>query len=215
MVDYSYDKQVEEVRRLITRLEGISLKVVIKVLSGYEIKDFNKDDPSDKALLNCLISALNSVMDSINKEGIKAKRPNEAGNKIEKYVKDELNKLGCTAETPQTKTGKRKSSGYPDIVFKDLSGRINYLECKTFNKKDLNSSLRTFYLSPSKDFKVITSAHHFLVSFEMVQKQKSFYVKGFKLLTLEKLTVNVKNEFNASNRELYKPSNILYELSKD
>ena len=45
----------------------------------------------------------------------------------------------------------------------------------------------------------------------MEERQSVFYVKGFKLLTLEKLKVDVKNEFNANNKELYKPQNILYE----
>jgi len=42
-------------------------------------------------------------------------------------------------------------------------------------------------------------------------KNRKFYIKSFKLLTLEKLKVDVKNEFNANNKELYKKGNILFE----
>jgi len=213
MTDDEYVKQLEDViKKMLSPLKDIPLKIVIKSLSGYQILDFNKNDPLDKELLDCLIEALKNSMQSINNKGIDKARPNEVGNAIESYVKEELNKLGCIATTPNTTSGKQKSSGYPDIMFKDKNGRYNYLECKTFNEKDLNSSLRTFYLSPSDDFKITTDAHHFLASFEMEKRYDNlFYVKRFKLLTLEKLNVDVKNEFNANNKELYKPSNILFE----
>lgn len=212
MVDEEYVKQLEGViKQMLQPLKDIPLKIVIKSLSNHEIIDFDKNDLSDKKLLECLIEALKNSMESINKDGIQTSRPNEAGNAIEPYIKNELTDLGCKAETPMTKSGKRKSSGYPDIMFYDLSGRLNYLECKTFNKKDLDSSFRTFYLSPSSDFKITSDAHHFLASFEMGKQGSVFYVKGFKLLTLEKLKVDVKNEFNANNKKLYEPQNILFE----
>ena len=212
MVDDKYVKQLEDViGKMLSPLKDIPLKIVIKSLSGYDIIDFDNNNPLDKKLLDCLINACKNAMQSINRSGINTARPNEAGNAIEPYVKEELTKLGCHAHTPSTTSGKEKSSGYPDIVFTDLSGRDNYLECKTFNENTLKSSLRTFYLSPSNDFKITSNAHHFLVSFEMEKRQSSFYAKGFKLLTLEKLNVDVKNEFNANNKELYKVENILFE----
>ncbi len=214
MVDDEYVKQLEDViKKMLAPLKDIPLKIVIKSLSGYDIIDFDRSDPKDKELLDCLINTCKNAMQSINLNGIKPKsdRPNEAGNAIEPYVKNELTKLGCNAHTPITASGKEKSSGYPDIVFTDKTGRENYLECKTFNENSLNSSLRSFYLSPSNDFKITANAHHFLVSFEMEKRQLRFYAKGFKLLTLEKLNVDVKNEFNTNNKELYKAENILFE----
>jgi len=208
-----YVKQLEDViGKMLSPLKNIPLKIVIKSLSGHEILDFNKNDPYDSELLECLKKAFKNTMQSINNNGIVKARPNEVGNAIEGYVKVELKNLGCNATTPKTKSGKQKSTGYPDIMF-NYKGKDNYLECKTFNEKDLTSSLRTFYLSPSDDFKITKDAHHFLVSFEMEKrKDNKFYVKGFKILTLEKINVDVKNEFNANNKELYKSSNILYEF---
>ena len=212
MVDDEYVKQLEDViKKMLAPLKDIPLKIVIKSLSCYDIIDFDNNDPADKELLDCLIEACKNAMQSINLNGIDTARPNEAGNAIEPYVKNELTRLGCNAHTPITASGKEKSSGYPDIVFTDKAGRENYLECKTFNENSLNSSLRSFYLSPSNDFKITANAHHFLVSFEMEKRQSGFYVKGFKLLTLEKLNVDVKNEFNTNNKELYKAENILFE----
>jgi Holliday junction resolvase len=208
-----YIKQLEDVvRKMLSPLKGIPLNIVIKALSGYKILEFNKNDPYDRELLECLIIAFKNTMQSINNNGIDKARPNEVGNAIEYYVKKELNNLGCNATTPTAKSGRQKSTGYPDIMF-NYKGKDNYLECKTFNENDLTSSLRTFYLSPSDDFKITKDAHHFLVSFEMEKrKDNKFYVKRFKILTLEKINVDVKNEFNANNKELYKSSNILYEF---
>ncbi len=191
MVDNEYVKQLEDViKKMLSPLKGIPLKIVIKSLSGYQILDFDENNQLDKRLLECLKEALINSMKSINENGINKARANEVGNAIEPYVKKELNKLGCNATTPNTTSGKQKSSGYPDILFKDKNNRYNYLECKTFNEKDLNSSLRTFYLSPSDNFKITTDAHHFLASFEMEKRENNiFYVKGFKLLTLEKVKV--------------------------
>jgi Holliday junction resolvase len=210
-----YIKQLEDVvRKMLSPLKGIPLNIVIKALSGYKILEFNKNDPYDREILEFLIMAFKNTMQSINNNGIDRARPNEVGNDIEYYVKKELNNLGCNATTPTAKSRRQKSSGYPDIIF-NYKGKDNYLECKTFNKKNLTSSLRTFYLSPSYDFKITKDAHHFLVSFEMEKiKDNKFYVKGFKILTLEKINVDVKNEFNASNKELYTSSNILYEFSE-
>jgi len=212
LIDEEYVKELEEtIAKMIKPLKGIPLKIVIKSLSGFEVLDFDKNDPRDKELLNCLVRALKNAVEAINKEGIDSARPNEAGNAVESFVKEALTAIGCEAETPNTLAGKKKSSGYPDIIFKDQYGRYNYLECKTFNQKDLNSSLRTFYLSPSSNFKITTNAHHLLASFEMDKKNGRFYAKGFKLLTLEKIKVDVKNEFNANNKELYREDNILFE----
>ena len=165
LVDSEYVKELEDtIAKMLAPLKNIPLKVVIKSLSGFEILDFDRNDPKDKYLLNCLVKALKNVVKTINNKGIAAKRPNEVGNAVEPFVKAALTNLGCKADTPNTTAGKKKSSGYPDIVFRDLYGRDNYLECKTFNQEDLNSSLRTFYLSPSSNFKITTNAHHFLLT---------------------------------------------------
>ncbi len=84
------------------------------------------------------------------------------------FIKEALNKNGYKASTPSAKNGKKKSTGYPDIEFVDEFNRINYLECKTFNIENINTTQRSFYLSPSEDFKVTVNAHHFAISYEIV-----------------------------------------------
>ena len=115
-----------------------------------------------------------------------------------------------------TKSGKTKAAGYPDIEFTDEFGRTNYLECKTFNIENIGTTQRSFYLSPSEDFKVTKDAHHFVVSFEIyVEGRKGnnhiYKCRSWKVLSVEKLLVDVKYEFNSDNLRLYARENLLAE----
>ncbi|HPA56977.1 MAG TPA: hypothetical protein PLT70_06075, partial [bacterium] len=132
------------------------------------------------------------------------------------YVKKTLNKIGYESEMPKTISGKHRSAGYPDLLFKDDLGKINYLECKTFSIENVSTTLRSFYLSPSNDSKITEAAHHFVISFEVyVYKKESdkniYKIKSWKILTVEKLLVDVKYEFNSDNLRLYSKEHLLAE----
>jgi len=82
------------------------------------------------------------------------------------------------------------------------------VECKTFNIESLDTTFRSFYLSPSEDFKVTKDARHLAISFEIYVEGRSgnkniYKCKSWKILTLDRLLVDVKYEFNADNRRLY------------
>jgi hypothetical protein len=64
----------------------------------------------------------------------------------------------------------------------------------------LDSHLRSFYYEPVEFTKVTKDARHILVGF--LHKTKS--IIGFKIVDLSKINVNLKSEFNANNKELYK-----------
>lgn len=166
--------------------------------------------------LKKLTEAASIAGKELNKIGIEKSRPNEGGNAIELFVKNALNKIGCNADSPSTSSGKKKAAGYPDLEFKDEFGRTNYLECKTFNIKNIATTQRSFYLSPSNDFKVTKDAHHFVISFELyVAGRKGgdniYKSRGWKILSVEKLEVDVKYEFNSDNARMYTEKLILAE----
>ena len=170
------------ISQMLKPLKGLSFNVIIEGLSGHKIVPFNPNDKKDKALLEKLKKVAIQTGKEINKIGIKKMRPNEAGNGVEIFVKNAMLKEGFEPQTPTTKTGKHKSAGYPDIEFKDQFDRTNYLECKTYNSKSETSSFRSFFVSPSEDFKVTQDAHHFMLAFELY---------------------DVKNK-NANNENIYK-----------
>ncbi len=204
------------ISQMLKPLTDLPLGIVIEGLSGYSVIPFNRKNKNDIEVLLTLKKVANNVLKNVNKKGILRTRPNEVGNDIETFVKEALKNEKYEANTPIAKSGKKKSTGYPDIEFIDKNGNIHYLECKTFNAKNINTTQRSFYISPSQDFKINRDAHHFGLSFEIYTEEnigeKHIYkVKSWKILDLSKLTLKIKYEFNADNKKLYDRELILAE----
>jgi hypothetical protein len=213
----NYTKKLEKViKQMLKPLKKIPLNLVVESLSGCKIIPFNKKDTKDEALLKNLIKVASQAGMEVNKSGIARPRANEVGNDIEPFIKKALNKIGYKAATPTTNSGSKKAQGYPDIEFIDEFNRFNYLECKTFNIENISTTQRSFYLSPSDEFKITKNAHHFIISFEIfveksVGKNHIYKCKSWKILSIENLDVDVKYEFNADNERLYSKKLILAE----
>lgn len=216
MVDEKYVKDLEEtISKFMAPLKNLPFPIVIKAISGYSVVPFNQNDKKDKTLLDKLVKALGKATKTANQTGIFTNRPNEVGNHIEPFVRDALNELGMKASIPTTPEGKHQSAGYPDVEMHDSDDRVTYLECKTYSLKSEDSSFRAFYLQPSENFKVTADARHLLVGFEIREEKrngKNAYVPvRWRLYTLDKLRVQVKHEFNASNKDLYQKEALLAE----
>ncbi len=209
-----YIKQLEAIiSKFLEPLKGIPYPIAIKALTGCEVLHFYLSNEDNQKLLEHLKTAAQMAGDEAYKQGIFTRRPNEAGNHIEPFVISALRKVGLKADKPRTKSRKIKVAGYPDIEVIDKQGRIIYLDCKTYNTATKNQSFRTFYFSPSKDPKITKDAFHLLLSFELTREERkgqmAFVPISWQLYTLEKLKVQVKHEFNASNKDLYKPEFLL------
>ena len=213
----NYVTQLENViKQMLKPLRDIPLKVVIEALCDKKIIPFDKSDVKDQKLLEQLEEVCIIAGNEVNKKGIARARPNEVGNDIEPFVKGALKLVGFKANTPTTISGKSKATGYPDIEFIDESGRANYLECKTYNIENISTTQRSFYLSPSEDFKVTKDAHHLVISFEVfvsgtIGRNNVYKCKSWKVISVENLLVDVKYEFNSDNRRLYSDDLILAE----
>lgn len=211
----SYDLQ-GVIAQMLKPLKDLPFGIVIEGLSGHKVKPYSKKSKKDKKVLSILKKIAEEVLSEINKKGISRSRANEVGNDIESYVKNALNKHNYKANTPKTFSGKKKSMGYPDIEFIDEFNRQNYLECKTYNLNNVDSTQRSFYLSPSDDFKITKNAHHFGISFEIyvansIKNKHIYKAKSWKILDLSPLKLNVKYEFNTNNKMLYDEQIILAE----
>jgi len=214
MNDQEYIRQLEEtIKKFLEPLKGIPYPIAIKVLTGCKVLNFDLSDEDNQELLEILKKAVQKAGESAHKEGIRTKRPNEAGNQIEPFVIYALKQVGLQADRPSTKSGKKKVAGYPDIEIIDKKGRVIYLDCKTYSEKSKKQSLRTFYFSPSKDPKITKDGFHLLLSFELKKEKRNegevFVPVSWQLYSLEKLKVQVKHEFNASNQDLYKQEFLL------
>jgi len=203
-MDEKYVRKLEEViKQMIQPLKNVPFNLVIEVLSGHRVIFFDENNPEHKEVLQVLEEVGEIAGRNIKNTGIKRARPNEVGNDIEEFVKDAFKEKGISAETPTTRSGRKKSTGYPDIVFY-YKNKPYYLECKTYNRKNINTTQRTFYLSPSEEFKVVHDTLHFMISFEIYKDTDGlFKTNHFKILSIEDLSLDVKHEFNSDNRRLY------------
>lgn len=179
------------------RLQPGPLHAVIEQLFGQTVLIY------DDAHRERLESAARTALESINREGISARRVNEVGNAVEPHVIAALNLHGFRAGIPTTASGRQRSAGYPDIVA-SLDDALFYLEVKTYHPNNIATSQRSFYLSPSADPKVNAPGYHLLIAFAMeVEEDGRYFARTVRLLDIATLPLSLKLEFNASNRDLY------------
>ena len=173
---------------------------IIFEICGNKVIPFDGNNPQDVVLKDDIERAFMDAYHDLKSNPIISNRPNEVGNKIEPYVMKSLNTLeGYMASVPRN-----RATGYPDILLKEQDDRYTYIECKTYNKKNISTTFRSFYFSPSETFKVEYDARHLVVAFEMVEiEDKTYYPKGFKMVDAYNLPCTLKLEWNSNNKLLY------------
>jgi len=212
MKDENYVNRLENViKQMLTPLKDVPFNLVIECLTGKKVIPFDFENQEDRELLDILKEVAIVGGKEISKYGIQSRRPNEVGNYIEEFVKKSMQQYALNPSVPAGKTGRRKATGYPDIIF-FFKKKPYYLECKTYNLENISTTQRSFYFSPSDDFKVIYDTHHFILSYEMFLdgriSDKSIYrCKHYKILSLESLSIDVKYEFNSDNQRMYSGKN--------
>lgn len=197
------------IKQMLNPIKNIPLYLIIESICGCKIFEY---DNYEKDLL---IKVIELSAKMINKEGIKSNRPNEVGNYSEPFIIDAFKKYNCVASIPETATNKKRSAGYPDI-FVNINGKNFYIECKTYNIKNIDTTQRSFYLSPNKDFKVIVDAYHLIFAYSIIRVSNGLYkTNGIKILDSKNLLCDVKYEFNSDNKRMYgdKGIKIIYEKS--
>jgi len=206
--EQDYIKKLEDViKQMLKPLKDIPFNLVIEAMTGKKVVSFDRSNPEHQQVLNLLKKAALKAGGEINKTGILRSRPNEVGNDMENYVRNALNSVGLKADVPVGPSGHKKATGYPDILFW-YNGNPYYLECKTYNIENIGTTQRSFYFSPSDEFKVIYEAPHFILSFEIYvageKGNKHIYkCKHYKILSIESLLLDVKYEFNSDNKRMY------------
>lgn len=202
------------IKQMLQPLKGVPLDLIVSTFTGAKVIPFAIDNRDDIQLAHDLRDVVRQVFAEVNANPIVRRRANEVGNAIEPFVSRAILSVGLRCVAPAGKTGRQRAAGYPDLLIFDRRGRPSYIECKTFNAENVNTTLRAFYLSPSSDFKASVDARHLLLAFEMVRvdgRQDAYVAVGAKLLSLENLVCDVKYEFNASNRDLYSRSALVFE----
>jgi len=198
-------------------IRNIPFPLIIKSVSGHSVLPIDRDNRDDRTLIEQLAEVAAVTGEMLRDTPIRRNRPNEVGNDVEPFVMRAAAQVGLAADRPKGASGRGKTTGYPDILLTDSAGRPSYVECKIFGEGSSPTTMRSFYLSPSDDFKVTCDARHLLMAFEMRRmpipaSRDSFYTAlAFKLVDLSGLKCDVKYEFNSDNRRLYHEDAILIE----
>ncbi len=194
-------------------LQGVPFGEVIEATTGHRI--IPVDSSKDGEALKVLSEAIKTAERRLNSEG-HAIRTVGRVNEASRYIEDELLEViggieGWTCGVPTTVAGKEQRSGYPDLRIVSPGGQVFFLDPKLFRAGSRESSLRTFYYEPrATTSKVREDAVHLLVGFEHNgERGKDFRLVGWEIVDLSKLRVQLKAEFQASNRDLYVPEAVV------
>lgn len=190
-------------------LGGIPFPLLVRTATGHEVIALDPAVPADKALITAIEASLEEVIAELNLPNSpvrKEKRINEVSRHFEDALLIHLNaQPDIACEIPTTLAGEHQRSGYPDLLIRHVpTGQVAYLDPKLVASGSLNSSLRTFYFTPKGETnKINRDAHHLLVGIEHDGAVGAWTFLRWHLVDLSSLTVRLKAEFQASNRDLY------------
>lgn len=187
----------ERIRDMVAGMKDVPLPVIIEALTEHRVVPWQGES---RDVLKTLAERIERL---IEKREIEAARMNEAGNRVENVVLEAMHNMQIQAGRPRAESGRARSAGYPDLEA-TIGGTAFYIEVKTFSAATVDSTQRSFYLSPSTDFKVTHDAIHLLVAIELTPTARGTYrAQTVRWLDLSGLRCDLKYEFNASNRDLY------------
>jgi len=190
---------------------------LIETSTGNRVLPFNPTDPVDAEILAGLERALDAVLERFNRPDSPTSsegRINEVSAYFEDALMAELDQAPEFAcGHPRTAEGHLQHMGYPDIELRHLeSGRVVYIDPKLVGKGSLDSSLRTFYFTPRRETnKVLHDAHHLLVGIVHDENTGNWKFLRWKIVDLTRFQVTLKAEFQADNKDIYRPELVVKE----
>jgi hypothetical protein len=203
------------------QLRSVPFSEVIFDTTGKKVLSFDANNAVDQRVAKAISAASDETMKRLNAPGSAIRnvdRINEVSSHFEDTLRDLLSTAGLHCDFPLTAEGKVQRSGYPDLRIVDLeSKRVFYLDPKLYATGSRDSSFRAFYFEPRKATnKVRDDAVHFVVGFEHETREKNgvWRFTRWDLVDLSRFTVNLKAEFQGSNRDMYRPQAIVASSAK-
>lgn len=216
---FSPEPTVESLIEQVSGDEGtfsdVPFSRVIQSSTDREIIPFDPGERIDGEILGAIRHALTDTLEEFNKpESVtnSEARINEASAHFEEAIRIAIEgQPGFQCDYPRTAEGNLQRSGYPDLrIVHESSGRVAYLDPKLVGTGSFDSSLRSFYFTPKvQTAKVLDDAHHLLVGIEHDANTGQWKFLGWHLVDLSGFKVRLKAEFQASNRDLYRPELII------
>jgi hypothetical protein len=185
-----------------------------KVIPAKSRSSFPKVSAAIQSAMSSLLAEMNSPESPLRD----LKRINEASRFFEDGLLARLQNIdGISCSIPLTKAGKTQRSGYPDLKLQDQeTGDIYYLDPKLMASGSESSSLRTFYFEPKDStLKITADASQLILGIEHDGNQGNWKFLSYRLVDICHLKLNLKAEFQASNKELYPAESILEEIQSE
>ena len=188
------EELLQRVFGLSKELGRVEFPLVVKLSTGYDVIPINTSHELDKRFIETLGGILKKFLktSASTRQRYQGNRINEVGRRIEETIVNEMNKLPLSVK----RLGK---TGYPDIEI-SYQNLISYLEMKTSSVRE-KSGFRYFYYT--RGDKIKNNARHLLLDIAVTEESSGYWkVDQWRLSDLSKLTVRLKNEFNASKTDL-------------
>jgi len=188
---------------------------VVESSSGKKVVPFQRENPYHAATSQQIKLAIKNTIKQLNQADSpvkKLRRINEASRYFEDLLLIEITKHpDFTCTIPKNAQGKIQRSGYPDLRIEHTpSNTVFYLDPKLYEQKSRSSSLRTFYYEPrTRTMKIQDNAIHLLLGISHDGKDGDWTFTNWELVDLSTCKVRLKAEFQASNKDLYRPENII------
>ena len=195
----------------------IPFKEVILATTQHRILDFDTNNPAHVALLQKLSAAASAAADQgADRRLIFRPRQRSRQSHGAFRAKPRSQEAGLHARTPVTTAGEAQTVGYPDVEI--LGDPPCYLELKTYNATTVNTTQRSFYYSPSRTSQShprrAASAPRLRTGKNRARRQNGLHSRPLETHHLQDLEVDLKFEFNQSNRALYGPDNAAARLGE-
>jgi len=195
-----------------------SFSHVVSQHTPHQVIPFNPKNTEDLFLQKELSRIADEITFEFSKNGSPIhglKRINEASRFVEDALLKKLNTVSdLECSIPLNSKGKTQRSGYPDLhILHKPSDKHYYLDPKLFSQNSATSSLRTFYYSPTSQNKIHHDATHLLLGISHDGNNGNWAFLNWKLVDLYNLPVQLKSEYNASNKEIYSENLILIQSS--
>jgi len=197
-------------------LREIPFSQVVFAATGKRVLAIDPTKEDDRRVIKSISDVLNEVMGRMNADDSPVQsvaRINEASSHFEDALRESLGRVpGFSCDFPRTSEERIQRSGYPDLRLVETSTkRVFYLDPKLYARGSRDSSFRTFYFEPKiTTNKVRDDAVHFLVGFEHEPRNGGRWnFTRWDLVDLAHFKVRLKAEFQASNRDIYKPEAVV------
>jgi hypothetical protein len=202
-------------------LRALPFSEVISAATGKQVHALDLNDETDQRVLKQLRAALDEVVRRMNAPDAAIQsvaRINEVSSHFEDMTREILGAVpGLSCDFPRTAQEKIQRSGYPDLRLVDNeTKRVYYLDPKLYAVGSRESSFRTFYFEPKvATNKVRDDAVHLILGFEHEPRKAGHWnFTRWDIVDLAHFKVELKAEFQGSNRDMYRPEAIVATSAK-